>query len=163
MLSFDTSRWVVVSAALLLTACGFRMQGAEKFPEILANTYVETGDPFTLFYRQLRAELEQGDVQLTSSSVDASAVIRIESDQSGERILTVSALNAPTEYEVFYKISYSVWKDGVEILPQQSLSLFQAYTYDPAIVLGKAREGEGIREALAQRLTRQVSRQLALL
>jgi outer membrane lipopolysaccharide assembly protein LptE/RlpB len=48
-------------------------------------------------------------------------------------------------------------------LPQQSLSLFQAYTFDPAIVLGKNREGEEIREALALNLARQVSRQLALL
>ena len=159
----DITRWAVLPAALLLTACGFRMQGAEKFPEMLAYTYIETGDNYTLFYRKLRAELEQGDVQLTDSSVDASAVIRIESDESGERILTVSALNVPTEFEVFYRIRFSVWRDGAEVLPPQSLSLFQAYTYDPTLVLGKNREGEEIREALALRLARQVSRQLALL
>ena len=154
---------VLLAAAMLLAACGFRMQGAERFPEMLASTYIEAGDDYTLFYRKLAAELEQGDVRLIESSVAASAVIRIERDESGQRILTVSAFNVPTEYQVYYNISYSVWKDGAEILPQQSLSLAQAYTYDPAIVLGKNREAEEIREALALRLARQVSRQLALL
>lgn len=154
---------VLLAALTLLAACGFRMQGAERFPEMLAYTYIEASDNYTLFYRKLAIELEQGDVKLVESAVDASAVIRIESDESGQRILTVSAFNVPTEYEVFYRIRYSVWKDGAEILPSQSLSFAQAYTYDPTLVLGKNREGEEIREALALRLARQVSRQLALL
>jgi LPS-assembly lipoprotein len=161
---YDLKRYVVLlAAAMLLAACGFRMQGAERFPEMLANPYIEAADDYTLFYRRLAAEFAQGDVQLVESSVDASVVIRIESDESGQRILTVSAFNVPTEYEVFYRIRYSVWKDGAEILPPQTLSLAQAYTFDPTIVLGKNREGEEIREALALRLARQVSRQLALL
>jgi len=153
----------LLAVAMLLTACGFRMQGAEKFPAMLAYTYIEANDNYTLFYRKLAIELEQGNVKLVESAVDASAVIRIESDESGQRVLTVSAFNVPTEYEVFYRIRYSVWKDGAEILPPQSLSFAQAYTFDPTIVLGKNREGEEIREALALRLARQVSRQLALL
>ena len=160
----DCRRYIVLLvAATLLTACGFRMQGAERFPAMFANTYVETSDDYTLFYRQLAIELEQGDIKLVESAVDASAVIRIESDESGQRILTISAFNVPTEYEVFYRIRYSVWQDGVEILPQQSLGFTQSYTFDPTLVLGKNREGEEIREALALRLARQVSRQLALL
>jgi LPS-assembly lipoprotein len=163
MSSSEQLRWPVIAVAVLLTACGFRMQGADKFPPLLATTYIETSDTFTLFNRKLRSELEQGDVKLVESSVHASAVIRIERDDSGERILTVSALNVPTEYEVYYRIRFSVWQDGVQILPPQSLSLAQAYTYDPTLVLGKSREGDGIKEALALRLARQVSRQLALL
>jgi LPS-assembly lipoprotein len=154
---------VLLVAATLLAACGFRMQGAERFPAMFASTYIEASDDYTLFYRKLAIELEQGDVKLVESAVDASAVIRIESDESGQRILTISAFNVPTEYEVFYRIRYSVWKDGIEILPPQSLSFTQAYTFDPTLVLGKNREGEEIREALALRLARQVSRQLALL
>ena len=159
----DVLRSSILLTALLLSACGFRMQGADRFPAILASTYVETSDSYTLFYRKLRAELEQGDVSVISSSVDATAIIRIENDESGQRVLTVSARNIPTEYEVYYKIRYSVWRDGAEVLPPQSLALFQAYTYDPDLVLGKARESDTIREALALRLARQVSRQLALL
>jgi LPS-assembly lipoprotein len=163
MLSFERIVWPMLLAAFLLAGCGFRMQGAEKFPPVLASTYVDTSDQYTLFYRKLRGELEQGDLQLVESSVAATAVIRIESDDSGQRTLTVSALNVPTEYEVFYRIRYSVWQDGKEILPPQSLSLSQSYTYDSSLVLGKGREGDGIREALAERLATQVSRQLALL
>ena len=69
----------------------------------------------------------------------------------------------PTEYNVFYGISYSVRVNSEEALPLQTLSLNQAYTYDENTVLGKNRERDAIRDALAEQLVRQVAQQLSLL
>ena len=77
-------------------------------------------------------------------------------DNSGQSVLTVSGRNVPTEYNVYYSVSYSVWVNSEEVLPEQSINLSQAYTYDANIVLGKNRERDAIRDALAGRLVRQV-------
>jgi outer membrane lipopolysaccharide assembly protein LptE/RlpB len=146
-----------------LVGCGFRMQGIGLFPESLATTYIDTPDRYSVFYRELRSELEQGGVKVVDSPVHSNATIRIESDNSGQNVLTVSGRNVPTEYNVFYNISYSVWVESEEVLPAQELGLTQAYTYDATTVLGKNRERDAIRDALAENLVRQVAQQLSLL
>ncbi len=146
-----------------LVGCGFRMQGIGAFPESLATTYIDTPDRYSVFYRELRSELEQGGVKVVDSPVHSNATIRIETDNSGQNVLTVSGRNVPAEYNVFYNISYSVWVESEEVLPAQELGLTQAYTYDATTVLGKNRERDAIRDALAENLVRQVAQQLSLL
>ena len=154
---------ILLLATVGLTACGFRMQGIGRFPESLATTYIDTADRYTVFYRDLRAELKQGGVQVVDSPVNADAIIRIEKDSSGQNVLTISARNVPTEYNVFYSVSYSVWVNSEEALPVQALSLAQAYTYNENTVLGKNRERDAILDALAAQLVRQVAQQLSFL
>ena len=146
-----------------LAACGFRMQGIGQFPEGLATTYIDTPDRYSGFYRELRAELEQGGVQIVDSPVHSNAIIRVEQDSSGQSVLTVSGRNVPTEYDVFYTVRYSVWINSEEALPTQFLSLNQSYTYDTTTVLGKNRERDAIHDSLAENLVRQVAKQLSLL
>ena len=154
---------IVLLAGVSLTSCGFRMQGIGRFPESLATTYIDTADRYTVFYRDLRAELKQGGVQVVDSPVNANAIIRIEKDSSGQNVLTISARNVPTEYNVFYSVSYSVWVNSEEALPVQALGLNQSYTYNENTVLGKNRERDAILNALAAQLVRQVAQQLSFL
>lgn len=164
-----SKRWVrgfhlaVLIAAALLSACGFRLQGSDAYPASMASTYIDAQDHYTLFYRELCIALEQGGVILAASPVDADTVIRIERDYTGQKVLTVSARNVPTEYDVFYSIQYSVWMDGKEIMPSHALTLNQDYTYDETLVLGKKREEEALREAITADLVRQVSHELSRL
>ena len=156
-------RLAILLLASLLTACGFRLQGTDEYPATMATTYIDAEDHYTLFYRDLRVALEQGGVRLTESPIDAGAVIRIEQDKTGQKVLTISVRNVPTEYDVFYIVKYSVWIDGVEILPSRTLILNQDYTYDETLVLGKNREAEEIRKVISADLVRQVSHELSRL
>ena len=159
----DLIRSAIILLLLVTNSCGFRLQGVGDMPESLATTYIDTEDRYTVFYRQLSAQLEQSGVVVVDSPVHANAIIRLDKDESSQRVLTVSGRNVPTEFNIYYNIGYSVWVNGEEALAEQSLGLTQAYTYDPATVLGKNREQDAIREALAQNLVRQVTRQLSLL
>jgi LPS-assembly lipoprotein len=156
-------RLVVVSIALLVASCGFRLQGVGEYPESMAQTYISAQDQYSPFYRDLRVALQQGGVNLVGSPLDADAVIRIERDYSGKKVLTVSTDNRPTEYDVFYTISYSVWMKGQEVLPSRTLTLTQDYTYDETLVLGKNREEEIFLKAISSDLVRQVSQELSRL
>jgi LPS-assembly lipoprotein len=78
-------------------------------------------------------------------------------------VLSVSARNVPTEYEVFYTITYSLDSGANSLMPQQTMTLTRDYTYDPNLVLGKAREGELLREAIVDDLVRIVMKQISTL
>ena len=156
-------RLLIVCSVVLLNSCGFRLHGSASYPPVLANTYINAEDRYTVFYRDFSATLEQGGIQLVTSPKDATAVVRIERDQTGQKVLTVSGRNVPAEYDVYYTISYSVWVDGMAVLPSRTLSVSQDYTYDETSLLGKNREQEAIRKVIVKDLIRQVSQELSRL
>jgi LPS-assembly lipoprotein len=149
--------------ASLLSGCGWRLQGTTKLSPVMATTYVETDDRFTDFNRALRERLQASGARLASRPEDATAVVKIIHDQSGQRVLTVSARNTPEEYEVFYRIEYSVNGRTEELIPAQKLELTRDYSYDETTVLAKQREQSVLREALARDLAGLVVRRLASL
>lgn len=149
--------------ATLLSGCGWRLQGTTKLSPVMATTYVETDDRFTDFNRALRERLQASGARLTARPEDATAVVRIIRDQSGQRVLTVSARNTPEEYEVFYMIEFSVNGRTEELIAPQKLELTRDYSYDETTLLAKQREQRVLREALARDLAGLVVRRLASL
>ena len=149
--------------ASLLSGCGWRLQGTTRLSPVMATTYVETDDRFTDFNRALRERLQASGARLTTRPEDATAVVRIIHDQSGQRVLTVSARNTPEEYEVFYMIEYSVNGRTEELIAPQKIELTRDYSYDETTVLAKQREQAVLREALARDLAGLVVRRLASL
>lgn len=154
---------ILLVGLLSLAGCGWRLQGTAKLPEIMSTTYVETDDRYTDFNRMLREGLEASGVRLASSRAQASAIVRIRRDDSGQRVLSVSARNVPEEYEVFYAIEYSVESQTGELIEPQKLELTRDYSYDTTAVLAKQREQAFLREALARDLAGLVIRRLASL
>jgi len=126
-------------------------------------TYVDANDRYTEFNRALRDRLRASGAKVTDRASDATAVVKIIKDQSGQRVLSVSARNTPEEYEVFYAVEYSVTSGGTELIAPQKLELTRDYSYDTTAVLAKQREQAVLREALAQDLAGLVLRRLASL
>ena len=136
------------------------MQGALDVPPAMQRTYIATEDEYSVFYRELRRQLEQNGVEVLSSPLDATATLSIHIDLTDQRVLSVSARNVPTEYEVFYSIEYSV-ESGEDVLQsRQFLNLTRDYTYDETLVLGKAHEEQLMREAIAKDLVRIILKQI---
>lgn len=155
----------IATLALICVAsgCGWRLQGTAKLHEVMAVTYVDTADRYSDFNRSLRESLEVSGARLVSDRTQATAVVRILKDESGQRVLSVSARNTPEEYEVFYMVEYSVEGLNGELIPPQKLELTRDYSYDITAVLAKQREQAVLREALARDLAGLVIRRLASL
>jgi LPS-assembly lipoprotein len=154
---------VLLCAALSLSACGWRLQGTSKLSQTMTVTYVDAKDRYTDFNRALRDRLRASGAKVTERAGDATAVVRIIKDETGQRVLSVSARNTPEEYEVFYIVEYSVASGGAELIPPQRLEVTRDYSYDTTAVLAKQREQAVLREALAQDLAGLVLRRLASL
>jgi len=150
-------------AAINLAACGFQLQGVFTPPQGMEPTYIATADQNSLFYREFAEKMQAAGVKLTESEEDSAASFTIFGDLTGQRVLSVSARNVPTEYEVFYTITYSLDSGANALMPQQTLTLTRDYTYDSTLVLGKAREEELLRDAIVDDLVRIVMKQISTL
>lgn len=147
----------------LLSSCGFQIQGALSTPPELQRTYIATDDRQSPFYRELRAQLQAAGVQLVDSAADSTGMISILYDESDQRVLSVSARNVPTEYEVYYSIEYAIDAEENRLVEPQTLTLTRDYTYDSRLVLGKAREQELLRDAIVKDLVRIVLKKISTL
>ncbi|MDH5455248.1 MAG: LPS assembly lipoprotein LptE [Gammaproteobacteria bacterium] len=148
---------------LLLGGCGFHLQGAFTTPAAMARTYIAPSDPHSLFYRELRAALQSSGVDLVDNAAGATATFTISFDETDQRVLSVSARNVPTEYEVYYTVRYALEGGSGPLLDYQTLTLTRNYTYNPTLVLGKAREEALLREAIVDDLVRIVLKQISTL
>jgi LPS-assembly lipoprotein len=154
---------VLMMVVVSLAGCGFHLQGAFAPPVGMERTYIASNDRHSLFLREFEAQLQAAGVELTDSAADATAIFTIFVDETDQRVLSVSARNVPTEYEVFYTITYGLESGTNSLMPQQTLTLTRDYTYDSTLVLGKAREGELLREAIVEDLVRIVMKQISTL
>ena len=153
----------MILATASMAACGFRLQGAFTPPVGMERTYIASTDSYSPFLRELTAQLQAAGVELTDNATDATAIFTILFDETSQRVLSVSARNVPTEYEVFCTISYSLDSGAINLMPLQTLTLTRDYTYDSTLVLGKAREEELLREAIVEDLVRIVMKQISTL
>lgn len=129
----------------------------------MERTYIATGDRHSLFYWALRERLRAAGVTLAESAAEASATFSILYDDTDQRVLSVSARNVPTEYEVYYTIEYVIESGAKKLHENQTLTVTRDYTYDSTLVLGKAHEEELMRDAIVDDLVRIVMKQIATL
>jgi LPS-assembly lipoprotein len=147
---------LLLAIATVLAGCGFRLRSDPVVPPEMVRTYIATNDRYSLFYRTFRAQLENAGAELVDSPVDATAEFAILADDTGQRVLSVSARNVPTEFEVYYTVNYAVRSGKKTLLEPQLQTLTRDYTYDETRVLGKAREEELLRKAIVDDLVRLV-------
>lgn len=148
---------------MLLAGCGFHLQGAITTPAEMSRTFVDAVDEYSLFHRELRLGLQAAGVELVDTPEQATAILSILLDRTDQRVLSVSARNVPTEYEVFYTVEYTLATPDSVLLSPRDVTLTRDYTYDTTLVLGKTREEEMMREAIVKDLVRIVLKQISLL
>jgi LPS-assembly lipoprotein len=154
---------LVAAGALVAGGCGFHLQGAGALPSAMATTYVDARRPHSAFSMSLTDVLRQRGAEVLTEPVEGAAVLDITSDETGQRVLSVSARNIPREYEVYYAVTFSLRVGSETLLSNESLVVTRAYTYDETQVLAKAAEEEILRRALAEDLARRVMQRIQAL
>jgi LPS-assembly lipoprotein len=147
----------------LVAGCGFHLQGVSRLPPAFRNTYLEAQDRYTDFHRALEADLRAAGSRLVGPGEEPGATVEVLTDDSGQRVLSVSASNTPTEYEVYYTVKYRVRIGSKEVLPAQTLTRTRYYSFNETAVLAKEQEQELLTAALARDIAALVLRRLAVL
>lgn len=149
--------------AVLAAGCGFHLQGASVLPGSVKRVHVVTRDELSAFSIELFRGLERAGAQRVASVGEADAVIRVRTDRTRRRVLSVSARNTPQEFEIVYQVVYSIDVGGSEVVPPQTLELTRSISFDESQLLAKDREEEILRDAMARELADLVLRRLASL
>ena len=144
----------------LLSSCGWRLQGAERLPSELSAIRIETVDAYSDFYRELRGRLQAAGAAVDAGNSASQAIMQVHRDETGQRVLSVSARNRPEEYEVYYRVEYSVSVAGAEIVQRHELQLTASYSYDSRLALAKQHEQAELQLALARELAAVILRRL---
>ena len=152
-----------VTAALCLSACGFRLQGHTPLPAVVKTPYVEAPDRQSDFVQSLRHELLSNGAQLEPEKGKSSAVISVLQDQMIRRVVSVSAANQPNQYEITYTVRVSVTAGDKELLPAQDVIETRTYSFSEPLLLAKGHEEDVLREDMARSLADRVMRLLSRL
>ncbi len=153
-------RALLLGALSVLAGCGFHLQGGGSLPAAMGKTYVATRSAHSDFLLALTDTLRQRGAEVLRAPDDGAAVLDIAADESGQRVLSVSARNIPREYEVFYSVTFSLKVAGKNLIDHEMLVVTRSYTFDETQVLAKASEEEVLRRALAEDLARRVMRRI---
>jgi len=153
--------WVAVT--LGVAGCGFHLQGRQPMPEAFAYTFIDAKDEQTDFVQDLRKALIASGSKVIRTKGSSGATVSVHEDELTERILSVSARNIPTEYELTYRVKFSVTAGGKTLIDEEEISATRDLSFEESQLLAKEREQEILREALARDLVALVMRRLASL
>jgi len=155
-------RWRVLAWLLpgwLLASCGFHLQGRHDLPRSLASARIVAADAQSDFCNALHSALLAAGARLDGEP-DGSATIHVLDDSTAERVLTVSAHNIPTAFELSYRVRVSVDYQGRELMAPEEHVVTREYSFDERALLAKARERDTLRQALADDLVALIMRRL---
>jgi LPS-assembly lipoprotein len=148
---------VVLLAAALVSACGFRARGSVSLPEDFREVYVdapvEIVDEIALF-------LDSGGASVADARSEADAVIKVQSEKYDERVIAVDATTGKArEFELLYTLDFTVrMKDGTMLVPPEHVVVRRIYVFDPTDVIGATRNVEmlqrDMRRVAAQKIIR---------
>jgi LPS-assembly lipoprotein len=148
-------------AMLLLSGCGFHLEGRVPLPRSMQRPYIEAADQQSDFVQSLRRQMLISGAHPVDSPDHASAVVDILYDAATPRVLSISAQNRPTEYQLTYTVRFSVTTAGKQVLAPQQVSAMRSYSFDESLLLAKEHEEAILRQAMGEDLADIVMRQLA--
>ena len=152
MVMTGTLRFSLLMTVLLVAGCGFHLRGETPLPAWLKSAYVDSDIRYSEVAEELRRALRLAGVSVADRPEQATAVIKVEGEQSNRRILSVGSDGRPREYELNYRLSYGVYDAAGEVLlPTRSVSQAQAYTFDEVDLLGKSTERDELWRELRRR------------
>ena len=147
--------------ALLLAGCGFHLEGRVPLPQPIRQPYIEATDQQSDFVQSLRRQMVISGAHPVDSPDRATAVIHVLYAEPVSRVLSVSAQNRPTEYQVTYTVRFAVTAGGRELLPPQQVSSMRSYSFDESLLLAKEHEERILQQAMGQELADIVMRRLS--
>ncbi len=153
--------WVL--GTLLIGGCGFHLEGRLLLPAAMQRPYIEAPDQQSDFVQSLRRQMLIAGAHPVDSPQRATAVIDILYDAPTRRVLSVSAQNRPTEYQLTYTVRFSVTAGGKELLRPQQVSSFRSYSFDESLLLAKDHEEAILRQAMGHDLADIVMQRLSRL
>lgn len=152
----------LVLAAAALAGCGFHLEGRTVLPAAMRRPYIRAANQQSDFVHSLRRDLLISGAHPAEEETHATAVIDVH-EHVKRTVLSVSATNRPTEYQVTYSVRVSVTAKGKTLLAAQTLTATRSYTFNETLLLATEHEQTILTGAMGRELADIVMRRLARL
>ena len=135
------------------TGCGFHPRGSSALPSEMAVTFIKSGQPYGSLVDDFSAALQAQGGQVTTLRSEATAILRIVSNEIEKRVLSVDTAGKVLEYEIRQTIRFSVeTSEKLPLVEEQGVSLAKDYIFSSAEALSTEREDKIIRKTLQRNL-----------
>jgi LPS-assembly lipoprotein len=125
---------IMLTATLLLSACGFQLRGSAALP--FSSLYVQA-PPTSLLASELRRAVRSGSgTRIAESPEQAEVILQIVSELREKQILSLTGGGRVSEYQLRYRVSFRL-TDGKnrEHIPASEILLRRDYTYSDSQAL----------------------------
>lgn len=149
---------LLLSLLLLLTlsACGFKLVGSGSWPAELNRVHVD----MSLGYRvaeppiqtALRGKLLRRGATIVAKPGAGDTLIRLSDFTERRETLSIGSDGKALEYRLVIAVRYEVLKNGVALLPANTLSVSRDYSFTLDQILQKELEEEQLREYIQNEL-----------
>ena len=136
---FQTASFILLTAALLLSACGFQLRGTATLP--FQSLYVQAA-PTSQFATQLKRVVRTGSgTKIAERPEQAEAILQITNELQEKQILSLGGGGRVSEYQLRYRVSFRL-TDGKnrEHIPASEILLRRDYSFNDDQALSKESE-----------------------
>jgi len=150
---------VMLTAVLLLSACGFQLRGAAPLP---FNTIFVQAPPTSQFATQLRRAVQAGSsTRLTIAPEQAEVLLQILNEVQEKQILSLSGGGRVSEYLLRYRVSFRLTDSkNREHIPASEIMLQRDYSYSDSQALSAELEEAQLYRDMRDDAVRQLVRRL---
>lgn len=134
-------KFLSIFLCLMLSACGFTLQGEKQLAQPLHRLYLQTPDTYGILEKSLKDSLRMSGVKLVSSPAEADTMLIVTADNTAQDLLSVSGTQQTRQYNLRLSVTFEVTTpNGDVILPPQSLGDTRTITVQSNQILGSSNE-----------------------
>ena len=149
----------LMGGAMLLSACGFQLRGQQNYA--FKRLFIVGAPP--VVYARLTRMIEGGSDTVVVQSQDKADAVLTVGEARGQSILTQNSLGAASEYQLNYSLVYTLTgADGALLIPQSTIALNRAMTYNTAFSQAKMQEADLLYLDMQNDAVDQLTRRLAV-
>lgn len=150
-----------LTVTLLLSACGFHLRGSEE--AALPPTAV-MGDAAMPLQVEIRRQLRTAGSEVAETAAAAQWVVRLLREDTDQRVLSVSPIGRPEEFELYYSATVTFEDSkGKPLGPPQTVSQTRSYAFTETAVLGIDAEHDALLRDMRRDVANQILRRLRAL
>jgi LPS-assembly lipoprotein len=152
---------LIVSCLLLaLSGCGFHLRESVTLPGFLQATAVQGVTEYSDLDLSLKRAFRQAGYPLTTAE-QASSILVITRNRISRRVLSINSEGVANEYELKYMLRFKLLDNEKQVrMPEQTVTLYRSYRYDPDNVLAKAAEEERLKRTMTEMAVDQLIRRI---
>lgn len=128
-----------------LTSCGFHLRGQTVFAPPLQKIYIKTQNPYGELAHNLKKYFKLSGVYVADSASDATTVLNILSDQTGQQLLGINGTQQTSQYNLTLGVTYQLTTpEGIALTTPETLTESRTLAINSNEILGGSNEAAAL-------------------